>query len=312
MRRKGVLTTVREVAPAGDRIKRFVLADPEGWDLPAFRAGAHVDLYLPNGLVRTYSLCNDPADRGRYVIAVKREQDGRGGSAYLHDHVKVGDDVHVSLPRGGLDLGDAVRHVFIAGGIGVTPFLSAMLALKRLGAATCTLHLIVRAEPPLSDALAALAGHIVVHDTSGRRRPVIADLVGRLQPDVRVACCGPKGMIADFEAATSDWPQAQVHVERFTPPELPPDPQARPYTLVLARSGQSVLVGAGESALNALRRLGANVEASCEGGVCGACRTRWLEGPPLHRDRFLSPAERERDVIVCVAGCAGPRLVLDV
>lgn len=313
MPRKGVLTRVCDIAPAGEGIKRITLADPDGYDLPPFRPGAHIDLYLPNDLVRSYSLCNDPAERNRYVLGVKREPNGRGGSAFLHDRLQAGDELYVSLPRGGIDLGTAAtRHVFIAGGIGVTPFLSALAALKRLGRDNGRLHMFARGTPPLSDLLIAHGDAVVAYDTMTTLRPAIADLVGPAHPDLRVSCCGPESMVAAFEAATATWPEAQVHVERFVPLALPPDPQARPYVLVLARSQQSVEIEAGGSALEGLRRLGAKVDASCEGGVCGACRTRWLEGPPVHRDRFLTPAERERDVLVCVAGCAGPRLVLDL
>jgi vanillate O-demethylase ferredoxin subunit len=111
-------------------------------------------------------------------------------------------------------------------------------------------------------------------------------------------------MIADFESATEEWPAGTAHVERFVPPPLAPDPEARPFTLVLARHRRA--------AAARIRALGAEVDASCEGGICGACHLRWLECPPLRRDRVLSPVQRQRDVTVCVAGCAGPRLVPDL
>ncbi|MDB5654452.1 MAG: oxidoreductase, partial [Tardiphaga sp.] len=136
-----VKTVVTSIKDGGAGIKVFSLADPDGWELPPFRPGAHIDLHLPGGLVRTYSLCNDPAGNTRYVVAVKREVDGRGGSIALHDIVKVGDVIGVSLPRGGLQLDETVaRFVFVAGGIGVTPFLSAANYLRRIGRADFTLH----------------------------------------------------------------------------------------------------------------------------------------------------------------------------
>jgi ferredoxin-NADP reductase len=308
-----VTTVVRAAEAAGEGIRRLILMDPDGWELPPFAAGGHVDVHLPGGHVRSYSLCNDPIDSTRYVIAVKREPHGRGGSLVLHDRVSVGDVLGVSLPRRGLTLVDgAKRHVFVAGGIGITPFLSLAATLRRAGA-EFILHLCVRGEPPLRASVEPLAtsGRAVFHDTRAGR-PDLAALIGSPDPETQLYCCGPRGMIAAFEEAAlrAGWPQGQTHVEHFVP--LPTEHDGPRYAIVLARSRISGEVPAGGSALAALRALGVEVDASCEGGICGACRVRWLEGPPIHRDRVLSPAERERDVMVCVSGCAGPRLVVDL
>jgi vanillate O-demethylase ferredoxin subunit len=310
-----VRTIVEQIEDGGPGIKLFSLVDPDHWELPPFRPGAHIDLHLPGGLVRTYSLCNDPADDKRYVVAVKREAEGRGGSIVLHDAVKVGDTIGVTLPRGGLDLSaDVTRFTFIGGGIGVTPFLSAAAWLKRMGRSKFMLHMIARGKPPLADLLAPLrkSGHVVIHDTSSGQRPDIAALVGRPLSDVALACCGPDGMIDDFEQASRDWPADRVHIERFVPPPLPVDPDAKPYVLALAKSNREITVAAGQTMLSALTDIGIDVPASCCGGICGSCKVDWLEGQPVHRDRVLSPAERERSLLVCVAGSAGDRLVLDL
>jgi vanillate O-demethylase ferredoxin subunit len=310
-----VKTIAEKIDDGGAGIKLFTLVDPDRWELPPFKPGAHIDLHLPGGLLRTYSLCNDPADDKRYVVAVKREEAGRGGSALLHDAVKVGDAMGVSLPRGGLDLSDDIsRFVFVAGGIGVTPFLSAAAYLKRVGRPKFTLHLIARGTPPLTSLLLPLlrSGHLVLHDTSNSPRPDIAALVGRPLSDVGLGCCGPESMIEDFEQASRDWPAARVHVERFVPPPLVVDPDARPYTLALARSRLEIPVAAGQTMLSALLALGIDIPASCCGGICGSCRVDWLEGAPIHRDRVLSPAERTRSLMVCVADSAEDRLVLDL
>jgi len=308
-----VTTVVRAAEAAGEGIRRLILMDPDGWELPPFAAGGHVDVHLPGGHVRSYSLCNDPIDSTRYVIAVKREPHGRGGSLVLHDRVSVGDVLGISLPRRGLTLVDgAKRHVFVAGGIGITPFLSLAATLRRAGA-EFILHLCARGEPPLRASVEPLAtsGRAVFHDTRAGR-PDLAALIGSPDPETQLYCCGPRGMIAAFEEAAlrAGWPQGQTHVEHFVP--LPTEHDGPRYAIVLARSRISGEVPAGGSALAALRALGVEVDASCEGGICGACRVRWLEGPPIHRDRVLSPAERERDVMVCVSGCAGPRLVVDL
>jgi ferredoxin-NADP reductase len=310
-----IKTIVGTVEDAGTDVKLFSLVDPDRWDLPPFRPGAHIDLHLPGGLVRTYSLCNDPADNQRYLVAVKRERAGRGGSAKLHDDLRAGDTIGVSLPRGGLPLDTAVsRFAFVAGGIGVTPFLSAAAWLLRPGRPDFTLHLVARGEPPLVRLLAPLlqTGQIVLHDTAMAGRPDIASLIGQPSPGMAIACCGPASLIDDFEKASRDWPEQRVHIERFVPPVLPMDPDARPYTLALSRSKIETRVDPGQTMLAALLGLGIEIPSSCCGGICGACKVDWLEGRPLHRDRVLSPAERARSLMVCVAGSADDRLVLDL
>ncbi|TYL85363.1 oxidoreductase [Bradyrhizobium rifense] len=310
-----VKTVVAGIEEAGAGIKLFTLTDPDQWELPPFKPGAHIDLHLPNGLVRTYSLCNEPADNTRYVVAVKREADGRGGSRTLHDEIGIGDVIGVSLPRGGLDpSADIARHVFIAGGIGVTPFLSMARHLARTGEADFTLHLIVREEVPLSAHLASLidASSVVVHRTSRAGRPDLAALVGEGGSETFVACCGPESMTDDFERVTATWPAANVHVERFVAPPPVIDPDTKPFTLSLLRSGTEIQVRAGQTMLDALQEGGIDVGASCCGGICGACKVGWIEGKPVHRDRILSPYERERYLMVCVAGSDGERLVLDL
>jgi ferredoxin-NADP reductase len=310
-----VKTVVETIERGGTDVKLFSLVDPDHWELPPFRPGAHIDLHLPGGLVRTYSLCNDPAGDKRYLVAVKRERDGRGGSAKLHDEIKVGNTIGVSLPRGGLDLDQDVTHfAFVAGGIGVTPFLSVAAFLKRTGRSNFTLHLMARGEPPLKALLAPLmkTGLVVLHDTSRLARPALASLIGKPASGHAVGCCGPESMIDDFEQATRDWPYRRVHIERFVPPVLPVDPNARPYTLALSRSKLEARVEPGQTMLAALLSLGIDIPASCCGGICGSCKVDWLEGTPLHRDRVLSPSQRERSLMVCVAGSKEDRLVLDL
>jgi ferredoxin-NADP reductase len=310
-----VKTVVTAIEDGGPGIKLFTLADPDGWELPPFKPGAHIDLHLPGGLVRTYSMCNDPTDSTRYVVAVKLEANGRGGSMVLHDEIAVGDVIGVSLPRGGFDLdGNVRRYVFVAGGIGVTPYLSIAAHLKRIGHPDFKLHVVGRDRMPLERLLLPLMGegYIVLHRTSETGRPDIAALIGKATPGTAVGCCGPEGMIADFECVTADWPADTVHVERFVAPTLAVDPDAKPYTIALARSQAEVPVRAGQSMLAALQEFGISVPTSCCGGICGACKVGWLEGRPIHRDRILSPYERERYLMVCVARSDSSRLALDL
>lgn len=314
MRRHGaILTRVSVIEDAGEGVKRFTLRDPEGWDLPPARPGGHVDLYLPGGLTRTYSLCGNPAQRDRYVVAVKREAQGRGGSIRLHDAVSVGDEMHVGLPRGGVPLGPGFQ-LFIAGGIGVTPFLSAAAALLAQGREDFHLHVASRGSPPLNDQIAPLLERdlATVHDTTKGARPALADVIARVPGEASLACCGPLSMLDDVAAATEGWPAERVHLERFVPPPLVPDPDARDYRLVLAKRGIELDVPAGANMADALAAAGVEVPVSCGGGICGTCAVVYLEGQPLHRDRCLSQTERASRLMPCVAQSAGERLVLDL
>jgi vanillate O-demethylase ferredoxin subunit len=294
-------------------VTRLELQDPEGWELPPFRPGAHVDLHLPGGLVRTYSLINDPALSNRYEIAVKEEPTGRGGSRYLCNDLELGDELGVSLPRGGFDL-IPPHSRFVAGGIGITPFLSMARALIRQERSDFLLHWITRGPAPFADLQEPLlrAGVLKLHDTRRARRPDLASLVGQVEPTALMACCGSESLLASFESATRHLDPQRVHTERFVPPLVLPDPEAVPYTLVLAQSQRRVEVSAHETMTDALRKAGVAVPVSCGGGICGACKVRWLSGNPLHRDRLLKPPERSEFLLSCVALSAGPELVLDL
>jgi ferredoxin-NADP reductase len=310
-----VKTVVESIEEGGDGIKVLTLIDPDRWELPPFMPGAHIDLHLQNGLVRTYSLCNDPIEATRYVVAVKREAEGRGGSIAICDTMRPGDVIGVSLPRGGLALDPAAgRYVFVAGGIGVTPFLSAASYLRRVGHGDFTLHMVARNELPLARRLAPLIdeGRVVVHMTGKASRPEISSLLPSQENCALIGCCGPEGMMAAFEQAAEGWPADRVHIEHFVPPALVLDPNAKPYTVVLARSGREVLVRPDQTMLSALEAADVEIGSSCCGGICGACKVGWLEGKPVHRDRVLSPYERERNLMACVAGSESERLVLDL
>jgi len=311
---KHLQAVVRHIDEPLPGVKRLVLADQDGWRLPAFRPGAHIDLHLANGLVRTYSLCNDPADCRRYVVAIKREEQGRGGSRHIHDELCAGQVIGVSVPRSGLELSSTGMNIFVAGGIGVTPFVSAILALEREGKSNYQLHWASMGEPSLIDMLepAVQGGRVHLYNTLEASPPDIRSIVEGSGPDAKAFCCGPTGMLDAFESAVAEWPESRKHVERFTAPRLAPTLNAQPYSVVLARSGREMEVRPEVGLLATLEAMDADISVSCAGGICGACRTRWTEGPPIHHDRVLSAQERAHEVIVCVAECAGPRLVLDL
>lgn len=311
---KTVATLVSSIDEPAPGVKRLVLTDPDGWDLPPFRPGAHVDLHVDDGVIRTYSLCNDPRDNGRYVVAVKLEATGRGGSRYIHEQVKAGDPVGLSLPRGGMPLAETEMNIFVAGGIGVTPFISAIRHLESVGRSNYMLHWSSLGAPSLVDMLEGplAAGRVKLYDTRTDPLPDIYWIVHGYGDSAMAFCCGPTGMLDAFERAVATWPESRKHIERFTTPILAPTPDAVAYDVVLAKSGKTMRVSPELGLLRTLEIMGADVSVSCAGGICGACRTRWLEGKPIHRDRVLSPTERATDLIVCVAECASERLVLDL
>ena len=300
---------LRRITYLAPGIHAFELVDPSGGELAPFTAGAHVDVSLPVGVVRQYSLANDPAERHRYVLGVKREAGGRGGSQSLFDDVSVGDLLEVSEPRNTFPLvEDGSPLVLIAGGIGVTPIRSMAFRLAVLGLAH-RIHYGVRTRNEAAFELAG--GRLHVDDEAGALLDV-ARLVRDAPAEAHLYCCGPAPMLAAFEAACGDRPAGQVHVEHFGPVALPSDTAA--FTVELARTARRVAVAPGESILEALRRAGLSVTSSCEQGVCGTCETRVLAGLPDHRDLLLSAAEKAANntMMICCSGSLQDLLVLDL
>lgn len=298
-------------------IRLIELADRDDWPLPPFSAGAHVDLHLPSGLVRPYSLCSDPLQARRWQVAVKRDPASRGGSAELHAGVAVGDRLRASLPRNHFPLVSARRHVMIAAGIGITPFLPMIDEITRRGV-DFFLHMTARtgADLPFADRLRTLQaqGHARITLTAGGQPRIdVPNIISEAlaAPDTHVYACGPESLIARVEASMWLAP-GRVHFERFRPPSRI-DTSADPaFRLELRRSGKVFDVPAGQSVLGALRAHGVAVNASCEGGVCNACRVRVLEGEVEHRDQVLGTADRECWMMACVSRPVGDRLVLDL
>lgn len=258
---KTVSTVVRQIEDLGADTKRFTLADKDDWELPPFRPGAHIDIHLAPGLVRTYSLCNEPEDNRRYVIAVKLEPNGRGGSLFLHENVRVGDCIGVSVPRGGIALSPHATNVFVAGGIGVTPFLSAIRHLERSHRTNYVLHWANRGRPVLLDMIAGVSGpeQVQLYDTSQEPKPAVSDIVAAFSDSGRASCCGPASMLEAFENAVATWPEERKHIERFTPPKRNVQNDTPPYELVLAASGKQTTVLPEIGLLGTLEALGAEI-----------------------------------------------------
>ena len=311
-------TVVRAVEPVSEGVLAFELADPDDWELPPFTAGAHIDVYAPAGrIVRQYSLLGDPAENNRYRIAVRRDEAGRGGSLHLHRELSVGTVVPVSLPRNQFPLREGSHHVMIAGGIGITPFLSMIPVLDRQGA-SFELHYASRSRDaaPFIDRLSPLLKQGRLRQYFSRAestasRIELAGLLAAVPDGAQVYVCGPLGMVRQAMQVAPEALKGRLHVELFggESPGAPTDPD---YTVELARSGRLVVVPRGQTMLSALREAGLNIDASCEGGVCLECKTRYIAGQPVHRDLTLPAAEKREFLTPCVSGCASEKLTLDL
>ncbi|MGH7030925.1 MAG: PDR/VanB family oxidoreductase, partial [Stellaceae bacterium] len=276
-----MLLRIRSITYLAEAINGYELVDPRGRDLPRFAAGSHIAVRLGGGVLRDYSLCNDPAERRRYRIAVLRERDG-AGSRQLHEAARVGDPVEVSLPRNNFPLAeDAARHLFLAGGIGITPIMAMVAELRRRGA-DFLVHYCTRSPEATAfrDELDLLAaqGRVRLHHDGGdpARGLDIGAALREPQPGTHLYYCGPAGMMAAAKDAAAHWPAGTVHCEYFTgPAALPPQPleEDRPFRVRLAESGAEYEIPPGETIIDVLRRHGIAVRTSCELGYCGACLT---------------------------------------
>ena len=298
-------------------ITAFELVPVTG-ELPSFQPGAHLDVHLPNGLVRQYSLTNGPDLTDVYRIAVKLEPDGGGGSRLMHDSVHVGDVLDISTPRNNFPLRrDAARTVLIAGGIGITPLLAMAQTLGRQGL-TWELHCFARSDDHIAfgEMLDSLAGGITRHVglTPEQTGHELGRIVRPYAPMNHTYVCGPGPMIATARALAADagWPEAAVHFEYFKN-ESPRDDTSA-FEVALARSGRSLRIPAGESLLDGLRNAGVDLPSSCEQGACGTCIATVLEGEPDHQDVYLNGSERAAGdrMLTCVSRAKSGRLVLDL
>lgn len=294
------------------------LASPDGAELPAFTAGAHLDLHLGGGLVRQYSLYGDPADRRRYRLAVLREPASRGGSLAVHA-LQAGLELVVSAPRNAFPLTASGPVLLLGGGIGLTPLLSMADALHAQGR-PFQLHLCVRSRSrlPLAAHLAAVpwAAQVQVHaDDEPATALDLPAVLAAVAPDTHVFTCGPAGFIAYARAAVqaAGWPDARWHSESFTPVAVRHSADG-PFELELARSGRVIVVAADQTVAQALDAAGVGVSTSCEQGICGACITKVLSGTPDHRDSYLTDEELAAGdcFTPCVSRSRTARLVVDL
>ena len=309
--------TVAGVTRLTAGIFAFELRGADGGELPGFTPGAHVTVRTPSGLLRKYSLCNDSDERDRYVIAVKREASGRGGSASVVDHCRSGDVLPCSRPRNDFALADKARgFLFVAGGIGITPIMSMLRHLAKAGTRPFKLYYLTRAPDETAFAgdlnAPAFSGSVIFHHDGGDpdRAFDLWPLFERPRP-VHVYACGPRPMLQAIRDMSGHWPMSSIHIESFADAATLAAPEDHPFRVRLARSGTTVDVGAHQSILEALRTHGLDVPSSCESGTCGTCRTKLLEGVADHRDLVLSEAEQADNIMICVSRARTPELVVD-
>ena len=316
-----MLLLVNAITVEAEDVRSFELIDPEGVDLLPFTAGSHVDVTPSGGPVRQYSLCNDPSERHRYLLGVLREAVGRGGSQLMHERVQVGDLLQVSAPRNNFALDEsAQKHLLIAGGIGVTPLLAMAYRLHAMGA-DFAIHYCTR-NPGRTAFRSELArfddgGRVRFHHDGGdpAKGLNVTALLAEIVLGTHVYCCGPAGLMAAAKAASGHWPAKQIHFEYFTPPQTSPMEAAESYEafeVEVASTHAVYPIPAGQSILSVLTTAGMALDSSCEAGICGTCRTRYLAGEPDHRDYVLTDDERREYIMICVSRSARGRLVLDL
>jgi phthalate 4,5-dioxygenase reductase subunit len=302
--------------PIADGIHMLEFRDATGQPLPQFSAGAHIAVRVPSGMLRKYSLCNDPAERDRYLVAVKREANGRGGSTDLIDHVKAGDELMVAVPVNDFELPPRAQDfLFIAGGIGITPIMAMIRELRAQGK-RFRLYYLSRSPETTAfiDELSApeIKDSVTIHYDGGDPansldlRPVLAERKNR----EHLYCCGPRPLMEVVRAFTDHWSSAAVHFEAFSDAETH-KPTDRPFNVRLAQSGAVIEVAADKTILEALREHGLEVPSSCESGTCGTCRTKLIAGRAEHRDLVLHDHERADTIMICVSRALSDEITID-
>lgn len=313
--------TVRRVHRETPEIVVLDLAAEDQSTLPAWDPGAHIDLLLPSGKVRQYSLCGDPVDTTTYRVAVLRDAKGRGGSAEIHSVFAAGFSVASRGPRNHFKLVDAPQYMFVAGGIGVTPMLPMIRAAERAGRPWQLVYggRSLGAMGFLGEISDRKGGEVILLPEDDCGLPDLESLFATLPAETAVYGCGPGGMLAALEAAAARHGRsASLHIERFAAAEAPAAPvkvcEDRAFDVELRGSGVVLHVPADASLGNVLQDAGIPVTFSCQEGYCGSCETRVLEGVPEHRDTILNDEEKAggKIMMVCVGRSCSPRLVLDL
>ena len=310
---------VQAIRLQADGIHAFELVDPDAAPLPLATAGAHVDVHLSGGMMRSYSLSGDPADRTVWTLGVLREVNGQGGSRSMHDSVRVGELLTVSAPRNAFAMVPGAAHtVLLAGGIGITPLKAMAHTLAAEGKAF-ELHYCARTARNVAFAaeLKALVPQDRLHFHLDQGVPGqglnITQLLKQQPEGAHLYYCGPGGFMKACAEASTHWAPGTVHFEHFKPPQPPPKvaPEAS-FEVRLARLGITVPVLPDQSIVRAIELAGHRVPTSCLSGLCGSCKVEYLEGDVEHNDYILSDEEKTHCLTLCVSRARSPLLVLDL
>lgn len=313
---------LRQIRMEAKDIHSYELVDPDGRPLPAFTAGAHLDVHIAPNVVRQYSLCNAPAERHRYMVAVLRDERGRGGSKALHERFRIGDRVTVGAPRNSFELAaGSGKVILLAGGIGITPLKAMAHTLEAL-AADFELHYCAKGPESVAflDEMAAFAQADRLHYHFDGGNPAngldIAALLARPLAGSQLYYCGPGGFMEACRKASAHWPAGSVHCEHFKAPaaaEASPTVSADAACVAeIASTGQKITVPQGQSLAEALQAAGLPVETSCQSGLCGACKVRYLCGDIDHQDYILDEDARREFFTPCVSRPRSETVVLDL
>ena len=301
--------------PAAQNVVAITFAHPDGRRLPDWAPGAHIDVMLPSGLTRQYSLCGNRWDAHTYRIAVLREPNSRGGSGYIHKKLSVGDLVGVGGPRNNFPLVPSERYLFDAGGIGITPMLPMIHQADLIGADWQLLYGgRTRATMAFQDELARHGDRVTVRpqDEYGRLDLTIASTAA--DNGAKVYACGPAPLLDALTDLGASWPRGTLRTERFVARDHDAPVRSAPFVVELARTNRTVTVTPDISVLDAVQSAGAGVLSSCREGTCGTCETTVLAGEPDHRDSVLDDTERDAGhcMLLCVSRSRTDRLVLDL
>jgi ferredoxin-NADP reductase len=307
---------VQEARTVADGVVSLVLADPSGATLPEWTPGAHVDLVLNDSLIRQYSLCSSPSDDSAWRVGVLLTPDSRGGSVFVHEHLREGTTVRTRGPRNHFPLVASPRYQFIAGGIGITPILPMIVEAEATGADWALLYGgRSRASMAFLDELERYGDRVTVAPQDEAGMLDLATLLGEPRDDTLVYCCGPEGLLGAVEKFCEPWPAGALHLERFSAKPQEAAAQANTsFELVLERSGLTLEVPPDKSVFEVVNEAGVSVLGSCLEGVCGTCETEVLDGDVDHRDSVLNEEERESNefMMICVSRCTSARLTLDL
>jgi phthalate 4,5-dioxygenase reductase subunit len=310
--------TIAAKTVVADQIVRFELTADDTIILPPAEAGAHIQIEVPDEKIRKYSLCQGPDITDRYIITVKREENGKGGSRSLIDHATIGDRLRISAPINNFPLkGNPLRYLFIAGGIGITPIYSMIKTLMYNGDKPFKLYYLTRSAEQ-SALLQELQGpeyfgKVVIHHDQGNPDqaydlwPVLEQPKG-----AHLYCCGPRGLMSAVRDMTGHWPGSSVNFEDFGQGDVAHRPDDKPFRVKIAGNPETITVAANQSILEALRLKGYKMPSSCESGTCGTCRCKLAEGVAEHRDLVLSEDEKSRYVMVCVSRAISEELVIEL